>query len=230
MIILAIETATEACSAAVYCEGTLYEHYRLAPREHSRLILPMIDEVLAEGGFSLSQVDALAFGRGPGSFTGVRIAAGVAQGIAFGADLPVVPVSTLAALASEAFEECDADWVLSCIDARMGEVYHGAYRRGENSLPESDQAEMVTPPHCVEFPACCRRAGIGSGWDTYRDILAERAGEGTLSVLEKRFPRAAHVARLGADGLTRGLAVPAAQALPVYLRDEVAKKTPRPSG
>jgi tRNA threonylcarbamoyladenosine biosynthesis protein TsaB len=229
MIILAIETATEACSAAVYDAGVVHERYRLAPREHNRLILPMIEEVLAEAGVALRQIDAVAFGRGPGSFTGVRIAAGVAQGIAFGAGLPVVPVSTLAALAAEALEECAVDWVFPCIDARKGEVYCAAYRRDDKGRPESSGAERVIPADQFEFPPFGRGAGIGSGWATYRPVLTARAGQGGLAILDDRLPRASHVAQLGADGFARGRVVPATEALPVYLRDEVAKRPFRAS-
>lgn len=226
MNILAIETATEACSAAVYRDGAVAERYQLAPREHNRLILPMIGEVLAESGIGLSAVDALAFGRGPGSFTGVRIAAGVAQGIAFARDLPVVPVSTLAALASEALDhEPNAEWAFPCIDARMGEIYWAVYFRG-GDRPRLEGAERVMAPSAIDcsmFPAL-RGVGAGSGWSTYRNLLEQLLGDCRLTVLSDRFPRAAEVARLGAIGFANGEAVPAESALPVYLRDQVARK------
>jgi tRNA threonylcarbamoyladenosine biosynthesis protein TsaB len=122
MKLLAIDTATEACSAAIYIDGETVQRYRIAPREHSHIILPMIDELLAETGCYLSAMSAIAFGRGPGSFMGVRIAAGVTQGIAFAHDLPVVPVSTLAAIAQTAHVQTQAEKVLAAIDARMNEV------------------------------------------------------------------------------------------------------------
>lgn len=227
MKLLAIETATEACSAALWLDGTVIERYRLAPREHNRLILPMLDEVLAEAGLALAQMDALAFGRGPGSFTGVRIAAGVVQGIAYAADLPVVPVSTLAALAQEALDETGAELAYPCIDARMAEVYWAVYRRGGEGLAELLGAESVLPASAVPLPEDGPGVGTGSGWATYGAVLAERSGGRAEAVLEGRFPRASLVARLGADGFRRGLAVPAEQALPVYLRDNVAKKPAR---
>lgn len=224
MKMLAIETATEACSAALWLDGVVIERYRLAPREHNRLILPMLDEVLAEAGLAVTQLDALAFGRGPGSFTGVRIAAGVVQGIAYGADLPVVPVSTLAALAQEAFDETGADLAYSCIDARMGEVYWAVYGRGPEGLAELLGEEAVLPADQVIFQDAGPGVGAGSGWATYGAVLAERLGGRLEAVLEGRFPRAAMIARLGAEGFRRGLAVRAELALPVYLRDNVAKK------
>ncbi|MDD2768852.1 MAG: tRNA (adenosine(37)-N6)-threonylcarbamoyltransferase complex dimerization subunit type 1 TsaB [Methylococcus sp.] len=228
MILLAIETATEACSAALYHDGAVIERYQFAPREHNRLILPMLDSLLAEAGFALPQVDALAFGRGPGSFTGVRIAAGVAQGVAFALELPVAPVSTLAALADEALCETGCEYAFPCIDARMAEVYFAVYRRDREGFPELMGEERVLSPERVDFaPACGIGAATGSGWATYEACLRGLAGERLSSILAGRFPRAASVARLGARIHALGASVPAEQALPVYLRDDVAKK-PKP--
>jgi tRNA threonylcarbamoyladenosine biosynthesis protein TsaB len=224
MKILAIETATEACSAALLVDDTVLERYELAPQRHNRLILPMIDSLLAEAGITIFQVDALAFGRGPGSFTGVRIAAGVTQGIAFGADLPVVPVSTLAALAQDVFNEALEPIAFPCIDARMGEVYWAVYRRGESGMAELLGEEAVLSADRVWFPSQAEGMGIGSGWKTFGSVLQERLGSGLVSILPDRFPRAAMVARLGDHAFRRGVFVEPDQALPVYLRDNVAKK------
>ena len=142
MILLALETATEACSAALAVDGDIRERFEVAPRGHSELILPMVDELMAEADISIEQVDAIAFGRGPGAFTGLRIAVGVTQGIAFGADLPVVPVSTLAALA----QGSESNSVLAAIDARMDEVYWGAYQRSSAGLMTLCGEEAVIPP------------------------------------------------------------------------------------
>lgn len=223
MKILAVETATEACSAAVLVDGQVMERYQQAPREHNRLILPMVEAVLAEAGLAVGQLDALAFGRGPGSFTGVRIAAGVIQGIAFGADLPVVPVSTLAALSLEALDETVVEYAYACIDARMGEVYWGVYRRAGEGV-ELVGEEAVLPAERVAFPEASHGVGIGSGWGTYGEVLAERLGAQMDKVLVGRFPRAGVIARLGAEGFEQGRTVAAEGALPVYLRDNVAKK------
>jgi tRNA threonylcarbamoyladenosine biosynthesis protein TsaB len=225
MNLLALDTATEACSAALYLDGRVLERYRLAPREHNRLILPMIDELLAEAGIGLGRLDALAFGRGPGSFTGVRIATGVVQGIAFGAGLPVVPVSTLAAMALEALAEAEAEFALPCIDARMGEVYWGVYRCAGADRVEPVAVEAVLPPEAVEAGAIPRGVGIGSGWATYGAVLAERLGpERLLRVMADRFPRAGCIARLAVAEVAAGTAVAADLAQPVYLRDQVAWK------
>jgi tRNA threonylcarbamoyladenosine biosynthesis protein TsaB len=227
MKILAVETATEACSAALYLGDEVIERHVIAPREHNSLLLPMLESLLAEAGIDLSQVDALAFGRGPGSFTGVRIAAGVAQGIALGAEVPVVPVSTLAALALEAFREVSDEYAFSSLDARMSEVYWGVFRRTAASMPMLVGEETVTAPDRVPIPDCAGGVGIGRGWDAWRECLQERLAGRVSQVLVERFPRASMIAQLGAEYFRLGLAVPPEQALPVYLRDNVAKKPKR---
>ena len=128
MKLLALDTATEACSAAVWVDGGVAERYLLAPRRHAALIMPMIEDVLAEAGLGVGHLDAIAFGRGPGAFTGIRIAVGITQGIAFAADVPVVPISTLAALALGAAREFEQTHIATALDARMGEIYWGVYR------------------------------------------------------------------------------------------------------
>jgi tRNA threonylcarbamoyladenosine biosynthesis protein TsaB len=225
MKLLALETSTEACSAALSVDGDVTERYQLAPQQHNKLILPMIESLLAAVGLHLNQMDALAFGRGPGSFTGVRIAAGVVQGLAFGADLPVAPVSTLAAMAQAVFAETQSRYAFPCIDARMGEVYWGVYRRAEKGSAECVGHEAVADAARVEFPEEAEGYGIGSGWGTYATALRERVGGGRVhGVLDGRFPRACWVARLGAGVFQRGECVMAEDAQPVYLRDKVAKK------
>lgn len=224
MKLLALDTTTEACSAALLLDDGLTERYEIAPQGHAGLILPMVESLLAEAGLAMTGLDALAFGRGPGSFTGVRIGAGVVQGLAFGADLPVVPVSSLAALAQGALREWQAEAVLAAIDARMNEVYWGAYRlHGEQGLLLQG-AECVCPPESVPRPEGEGWYGVGSGWSSYGEPLKAHCG----SVLERiegaRFPRAQDVARLAEAAYNRGEAVAAEQALPVYLRDNVAKK------
>ncbi len=223
MKILAVETATPACSAALWVDGNILEKYELAPREHTKLILPMIDSLMAEAGLSVQQLDGLAFGRGPGSFTGVRIATGVIHGIALGADLPVAPVSTLASIAQDYFNRQDADCVLAAMDARMGEIFFGAYQKDKNGLARLLQQEHVTPASEIIFPP--RKAGgAGSGWSVYRDELTLRVGEWLTDIDERILPRAATVVQLAANDFINGLAVPVEQAMPVYLRDKVAKK------
>jgi tRNA threonylcarbamoyladenosine biosynthesis protein TsaB len=224
MKILAVETATEACSAALYMDGEVLERYELAPQQHNHLILPMLESVMAEAGLGLAQIDALAFGRGPGSFTGVRIATGVIQGLAFAKDLPVAPVSTLAALALQAFDESEAGYAFTCMDARMGEVYWGVYARAPEGV-ESMLLESVGLADSVAVPPGLSGVGIGSGWGPYGDTLRQRVGGAQLrGVIEGRFPRAGEVARLGSGIVLGGGCVAAEFAQPVYLRDDVAKK------
>lgn len=231
MKLLAVDTATEACSAALVIEGTVTERYRQTQREHSLLILPMIDSLMAEAGLKLSDLDCLAFGRGPGSFTGVRIATGVIQGIALGADLPVVPVSTLAALAQEFFDgkrEVQArtttnNVAFTAIDARMGEIYWAVYRRSEQGYAELVDKESVVSASQIEFPEL-HGVGLGSGWGVYRRELMTRLEDKIDYVESHKLPRASAIARLGSHDYELGLAVDAANALPVYLRDNVAKK------
>ncbi len=221
MRILAIDTVTEACSAALWIDGEVRERFAVEPRRHTELILPMVGALLAEAGIELGDLDALAVDRGPGSFTGVRVGVGVAQGLALARDLPVHPVSSLAALAMQVTAPGLA---LPMIDARMDEVYWGVYRRrGETVEPVGE--EHVTPPQAVRFPDEGPLAALGTGLHAFRERfltlypdlhIADRPDEPAL-------PHAADVARLAA-ALPLEAAVPAEQALPVYLRDQVVQR------
>lgn len=223
MKLLAVETSTEACSAALFINGAVAERFEISPQKHTRLILPMIDGLMAEAGLRPQQLDALALSRGPGSFTGVRIATGIIQGIAFGADLPVVPVSTLAAIAQDFFDHHNDDISFTAMDARMGEIFWGVYRRNRQGYAELLGQEAVTPAEQVEFPALAG-VGVGSGWGVYQDLLMARLAGVVERCETGLLPRAGAVARLGAYGFEQGLAVDVEQAMPVYLRDKVAKK------
>jgi len=223
MKILAIETATEACSAALLIDNEIIGRYKVAPREHGHLILPMVDELLTESGCVLQQMDALAFGRGPGSFTGVRMATGVIQGLSFAADLPVAPVSTLAALAQQTVSNCEGKKIYAALDARMAEVYWCEYTvEGGKLVRVSDEA--VIAPSKIIVKEGFDAVGIGHGWATYGDELTACVNAHTLSVIEAALPRAEEVARLATDVVLKGQTVTAENALPVYLRDNVAKK------
>ncbi len=225
MKLLAVETATEACSAALFIDGEITERFSLTANEHTKLILPMIDRLMSEAGLIPQQLDALAFGCGPGSFTGVRIATGVIQGIAFGADLPVVPVSTLAAIAQDYFDSdhiIEQNTAFTAMDARMGEIFWGVYNRDEQGYAKLIGKEAVTLADDIAFPALTG-IGLGSGWGVYEDKLMLRlAGKVNHSQVDIR-PRARAIARLGARGFELGLAVAVELAMPVYLRDKVAK-------
>ncbi|MBE2295002.1 MAG: tRNA (adenosine(37)-N6)-threonylcarbamoyltransferase complex dimerization subunit type 1 TsaB [Phycisphaerales bacterium] len=218
MKLLALDTATEACSAAVWVDGAVTERYQLAPCRHTTLILPMIEAVLAEAGLSPRQLDAIAFGRGPGAFTGVRIAASMAQGLAFSVDLPVVPVSTLATLALGVGQEVGQSRLAVALDARMGEVYWGTYALTADDA-ESLSEERVCAPVAVTVPAGGDWFGAGSGWGVYAAILSKQLA--IQGYLEERYPHAGDVARLAAVPSRRADWVSADLALPVYLRNQV---------
>ena len=224
MRLLALETATEACSVALWLDGELLERFELAPRGHAERVLPWAEALLAEAGLALGRLDAVAFGRGPGAFTGLRIACGVAQGLALGAGLPVVPVSTLAALAQGAVEE-GRERVLAALDARMGEVYWGPYRRGPEGLAVPAGEEAVLPPGAVPLPEGAGWWGAGPGWAAHGEVLAARLRDRLAGRAPQLLPRAGAVARLAAAAFARGEILPPEEALPVYLRRQVA--TPR---
>ncbi|MGI9303878.1 MAG: tRNA (adenosine(37)-N6)-threonylcarbamoyltransferase complex dimerization subunit type 1 TsaB [Gammaproteobacteria bacterium] len=219
MKLLALETATDACSAALLIDCEITSRFEVAPRRHTELILPMCEQLLSDAGFELAQLDAVAFGRGPGSFTGVRIATGVAQGIAFASQIPTVPVSTLAALAQRAIREGGKSHVVAALDARMGEVYWGCYERDDSGNARVHGEEHVTPPQDVWASREPAWYGVGSGWASYAAILAEKLQAGGYD--GGALPHAQHVAELAAIAFRGGLAVPAEQAAPVYLRYRV---------
>lgn len=222
MKLLAFDTATEACSAALWLDGEVHERFELGTR-HAERLLSMIDELVAEAGIALSAVDAIAFGRGPGSFTGLRIGAGVAQGLAFGADLPVVPVSSLAALA----QGVDAPQVLAAFDARMQQVYWGAFARGGDGVVDLRGSEIVSDPAGVPMPQGQGWVGAGPGWDAYPEGLLTRIGSQLSDWRRAQFPLARHVAVLGARDFRTGNALAPELAVPVYIRDDVAAKPKR---
>ena len=224
MKILAVETSTDACSAALFVDGQIREQFKIAPREHTKLILPMIDSLMADAGLRPQQLDAIALSRGPGSFTGVRIATGVVHGIALGADLPVAMVSTLASMAQDYFNRhAVAKMAFTALDARMEEIFWGVYRRDELGLAELHGDEAVTPAGEVIFPDQ-DGFGVGSGWGAYPEILSARIGHRLQGSDSEVWPRAACIAQLGAHAHAQGLSVAVEQAMPVYLRDKVAKK------
>lgn len=219
MNLLAIETATESCSVALLVDGELITRSELAPRRHAELLLPMCDQVLAEAGIARSQLDAIAVGRGPGAFTGVRLAVSAAQGFALGLDRPIVPVSSLAALALEAPD--NGAPILALIDARMGEVYAGCFQRDPQWLVRLIGVESVGLAAQVELPTAAANL-VGTGWETYRSVLGPRLVQRPLHSDGMRYPQAAAVARLAVPMIAVGMVCDASQALPVYLRDNVA--------
>ncbi len=229
MKILAIDTATEACSAALRIDGKVTQRYTVEPRAHARLILPMVDELLAEAEVKLGELDALAFGRGPGAFTGLRIAAAVAQGLVVSSDLPVVPISNLAALAWAEFRMHGHSHCLTAIDARMAEIYWAAWQCTEQGV-ENIVGETVTAAEQALFPAGDDHwVGVGTGWGVAEAAL--RSGSVVLkSVNPDALPSAVHIAELAELELMGRPAsdFPPEQALPIYLRNDVAKKPKKP--
>ena len=240
--ILAIDTATEACSAALFLgdrvlEKRIISRFQFAPREHTKLILPMMDEVLEEAGIALKDIDAVAFSRGPGAFTGLRIAAGVAQGIALSVDKPVITVSTLKALALQAaktFTE-KKGLIISVLDARMGEVYWCIYQYKLGELNQLVDEAVSKPEEMLVKVAEITQTSdesanviaIGSGWEVY---VTDKSADASLApmldipFLKNKLPDATEIVELAAKLFDESETVLPEDAQPIYLRNNVAKK------
>lgn len=225
MKLLAVETATEACSAALLIDGEVAERFEVAPRQHTQLILPMVDQLLADAELKLTGLDGLAFSRGPGAFTGVRIATGVIQGLAFAADLPVAPISTLAAMAHGQYRSAGQQNILTAIDARMGEIYWAGYRFSASGEMAVSVPEQVISAALAPLPESGEWFGVGSGWQSDGEALAARLGERLIGTNASLLPHAGDIALLAAPIIERGDGVSAARALPIYLRDQVVHKS-----
>jgi tRNA threonylcarbamoyladenosine biosynthesis protein TsaB len=224
--LLAIETSSEACSVALSLGGELRERFEHAPLRHAELLLPAVQALLAEADCALTGLDAIAFGRGPGSFTSLRIGIGVVQGLAWAAELPVVPVSSLAAVAQEALQGAEGAAglpVLVAADARMDEVFAALFEAGHDGVVQAVGGERVCGPAAA---AALRPAGpfiaAGNGFERYAPL--QELGVEAAYCAAGLWPRAAVVAQLAAHWLRTHRALPAAQAQPVYLRDNVAEK------
>ncbi|HYC48736.1 MAG TPA: tRNA (adenosine(37)-N6)-threonylcarbamoyltransferase complex dimerization subunit type 1 TsaB [Burkholderiales bacterium] len=217
MKLLALDTSTEYCSAALCIDGEIDEREARVGQRHSQILLGMLDELLRLRRMRVSDLDAIAFGEGPGSFTGLRIACGVVQGLAFGADVPVVGVGTLLAMAHGS----GAHRVVCCIDARMQEVYFGAYTRERGELHALHEPIVCAPGDARALPGA-GWTGCGSGFSAYGDALAARYAGQLAAVEPDRHPRARDIAVLAAEKVRAGLAVGAEHAAPVYIRDKVA--------
>jgi len=219
--LLAIDTSGETCSAALLCGAEVVQLLEPASRRHGEMVLGMMERLLAEAGLTLGALDALAFGRGPGSFTGVRIATAVVQGAAFGAGLGVVGISTLAALAQGQYRRSGHEHILSALDARMGEVYWGCFTIGADGLIQACSPELVLPPAAVPRPEGVHWFGAGRGFGAYETELRGALGPVLTGTDPGTLCEAADIACLAEAALGRGEAVPPEQALPVYLRDRV---------
>jgi tRNA threonylcarbamoyladenosine biosynthesis protein TsaB len=228
---LAIDASTEACSVALQFNNQVITRFELCPQSHSLHLLPMVDQVLQQADCRLTQLDGLIFGQGPGSFTGVRIGVGVAQGLAFGAELPVVGVSTMQAMAQLAYMEHQQTRVIASIDARMSEVYCGYYELDENALMQAKLAEAVLEPQLLaaHFASCLgddqRAFAVGTGWNAYPELL--QGLKHNNDIPDILYPSAAAMLDLGRHGFESDQGVSAEFAQPVYVRDTVSwKKLP----
>ncbi|NNG23422.1 tRNA (adenosine(37)-N6)-threonylcarbamoyltransferase complex dimerization subunit type 1 TsaB [Telluria aromaticivorans] len=217
--ILAIETSSELASCALLAGDTVFARSTSGVRTHSQSILPMVQELLAEAGIRLADCDAVAFGAGPGSFTGVRTACGVAQGLGFGAGLPVVPMVTLAAMAEACRARTGASEVLAVLDARMNEVYWAQYRHDGAGWTEM-VAPALSAPEAVQPLPVDGLAACGNGFAVYAEAFAGK--DFAAGAIDDILPHAREMALLAAPALAAGLGVPAAQAQPLYLRNKIA--------
>jgi tRNA threonylcarbamoyladenosine biosynthesis protein TsaB len=220
MNILALDTSTEYCSAALRVGDRTLQRGSLAGQSHSTVLLGMIGELLAESGLSYARLDGIAFGEGPGAFTGLRIACATVQGIAFAHALPVIGIGTLRALAAR----CGAERVIACLDARMGEVYHAEYRC-EGGLWREVTAPRVCAPQAVPLPDGDGWHGCGSGFAAHGDVLRARLGHALAACDALLLPHAFEIAALAAPEFAAGRGLPAEAAQPLYVRDKVALKT-----
>lgn len=220
MNILALDTSTEHCSVALWRDGAVYERAARAGQAHSEILIGMADAVLAEGGRRLAGLDGIAYGRGPGSFTGLRIACAVAQGLAFPSDIPLAGIGTLHAMALA----CGGAKVLCCLDARMQEIYHAAYVREGDAYVEVSAPRVCTPAAAPQLPGD-GWSGCGSGFAAYRELLQQRYGAALIKVVDDVYPHARDIARLAAPVFAAGRGIRAEEAAPLYIRDKVALKT-----
>lgn len=219
MNILALDTCTEQCSAALLINEQLFTKSEPTQRGHSDLLLGMMDSLFEHSASGIESVDALAFGRGPGSFTGVRVGVGVAQGIAFARDIPVIPISTLAAVAQQAIDKHSAQRIAVAVDARMGEVYAAHFENQNGFAVLLDQERVCTPEDFLPLDNNDWFA-VGTGWREFKTVLQANFAERLIGCEVGILPEAASIIKLAQNAET----IPAEQALPVYLRNNVAKK------
>lgn len=221
MNLLALDTATDACSVAIESGDRILTRVEREPKIHSRRLLAMVDECLAESGLRLDALDGLVFGRGPGSFTGLRIACGVIQGLALGSGKPVVPVSSLAGHAVTAWRRHGRSKLAVCVDARMDECYWGTFELDSAGHVTVFGTELLAAPESLPAPEGEGWLGVGSGWQAYPG-LRERLGPSVSEHDSRLLPEARDLLPIARRDLQAGLAVPAGQALPIYLRERVA--------
>lgn len=221
MRLLAFETATEACSVALYIDGEIRERHGIVPRQHTALALPWADELLAEAGIAKTQLDAIAVGIGPGAFTGVRLAVALAQGIALALDKPLLPISTLATLAMQArASSCEA--VIAAIDARMGEIYFGEFVWTADGLVQATADECLLSAQAIPASEHRRVIGVGTGFAANAGSLVNALGQSLLRFDATALPHAADLLRLAACDFSLGKGLAPERVEPAYLRNKVA--------
>lgn len=223
-IILGIETATDSCSVAIITTTQTYSLSVIEPQAHAKLLLGMVDDVCIQASITLKDIDAFAFGSGPGSFTGVRIAASVVQGLAFGTDKPTIAVSSLQALAQQAFNIHGSEYIVAMLDARMQEIYCGNYFSSANGLVAAVSADILKNPADFTVDAAMPYISVGTGALAYNELI-KRQNPGLIIDTTILYPRAQEVVQLAADLFSRGVASHPREAMPTYVRDDVAKKS-----
>lgn len=223
-ILLALDVATEACSVALSVQGKVLEKFAIAPQRHGEIILSFVDQLLSETGVSLSSVDAVAFGQGPGSFMGVRIATGVAQGLADAIDRPVIPISTLQVLAQVAYEETKAPLILSGWDARMGEIYWGIFEKDTDNLMQPCQAEQLSHPSNIVLRDNKTYLAVGNAWRVYQSALPSPIFDKITDTKPDLYPHAALMIKFAERHYLNGNTLLAEAAEPRYLRNDIARK------
>lgn len=221
--ILAIETSTDACSIALKHDEQIYLRFEIAPKRHTQLILPMCESILKEAHLEIKDLSAIAFGCGPGSFTGLRIAAGITQGLAFAHHLPVIPISSLRVLAQTIYNEFGYKKILTGFDARMQEIYWGEYQLNENNLMQANMPDALLKPTEINSPAQNDWIGAGSAWQTYPEELKKILSDKVKEIIVDAYPSAVAVAQCAEVDYLAGKTVTAENARPVYLRDQIVK-------
>jgi tRNA threonylcarbamoyladenosine biosynthesis protein TsaB len=225
-IILALDTSTEACSCALSINGVVVEDFQICPRQHTHKILPMIHALMEKHGLGFAGLDAIAFGRGPGSFTGLRIAAGVTQGLAFAADLPVIPVSTLAAIALEVRETGPASHVLSCLDARIDEIYWGIFGFDAEGLPMLLDREVLCKPEEMRSAVISNRVSLSAGGNglQFRARFPGDIRSKIFASLPDLLPRAGQIVKIASNLWDKNIFISPDDISPVYLREQVTRQ------
>lgn len=225
MKLLALDTSHSACSLALLIDDDIHTSHQVAPMQQAQLVLPQLEALLLAHNVKLTELDALAFGRGPGSFTGVRIAASVMQGLAFAADIPLIGISSLAATAQGAFDDLGWKKLMVGTDARIQEVYWGVYAVNVEGLVELVEHEIVCAPNAITVPTDADWYAIGNAWTEYQDAMLQRLYFQPLAIDTSRIPMASAVARLAKDKFDKQeWCKDAAESVPIYLRDNVAIK------